>query len=48
MTGSDSEIDKPLHGRPKRAELLDINVNTGAQSSRTLAMFGIKGLGLPD
>ena len=32
---SSSQIDKPQHGRPKRAELLDVNINTGAQSINT-------------
>ena len=29
---SDNQIDKPQGGHPKRAELLDVNINTGAQS----------------
>ena len=29
---SDSQIDKPQRGCPKRAELPDVNINTGAQS----------------
>ena len=33
MASSDSQIDKPKHGCPKRAELPDIN--TGAQSINT-------------
>ena len=32
---SDSQIDKPQRGRPKRAELPDVNINTGAQSINT-------------
>ena len=32
---SDSQINKPQHGCPKRAELPDININTGAQSINT-------------
>ena len=32
MASSDSQIDKPQRGRPKRAELADVNTNTGAQS----------------
>ena len=32
MASSDSQIDKPQRGRPKRAELPDVNINTGAQS----------------
>ena len=35
MASSDSQIDKPQRGRPKRAELPDININTGAQSINT-------------
>ena len=35
MASSDSQIDKPQHGRPKRAELLDVNINTGMQSINT-------------
>ena len=29
---SESQIDKPQRGRPKRVELPDVNINTGAQS----------------
>ena len=32
MASSDSQIDKPQRGRPKRAELPDVNINTGAQN----------------
>ena len=32
MASSVSEFDKPPRGRPKRAELPDVNINTGAQS----------------
>ena len=35
MASSDSQIDKPQCGRPKRAELLDVNINTGVQSINT-------------
>ena len=37
MASSDSQIDNPEHGFPKRAELQDINtcINTGAQSINT-------------
>ena len=35
MASSDSQINKPQRGRPKRAELLDVNINTGAQSINT-------------
>ena len=30
-----TQIDKPQRGRPKRAELLDVNINTGMQSINT-------------
>ena len=39
MASSDSQIDKPQRGRPKRAELLDVNINTGAQSINTDALI---------
>ena len=29
---SDSQINKPQHGHPKRAELLDVNINTGVKT----------------
>ena len=32
MASSDSQINKPQRGRPKRAELPDVNINTGVQS----------------
>ena len=35
MAGSDSQIDKPQRGRPERAELPDVNINTGAKSINT-------------
>ena len=35
MASSDSQIDKLQRGRPKRAELPDVNINTGAQSINT-------------
>ena len=35
MASSDSQIDKPQRGRPKRAELPDANINTVAQSINT-------------
>ena len=31
----DNQIDKPQRGRPKKAELPDVNINTGAQSINT-------------
>ena len=35
MASSDSQINKPQRGRPKRAELADVNINTGTQSINT-------------
>ena len=35
MASSHSQIDKPQHGGPKRAERPDININTGMQSINT-------------
>ena len=35
MASSDSQIDKSQRGRPKRAELPDVNINTGVQSINT-------------
>ena len=32
---SDSQMDKSQHGHPKRAELPDVNINTGAQNINT-------------
>ena len=32
MASGDSQIDKPQRGYPKIAELLDVNINMGAQS----------------
>ena len=32
MASSDSQIDKPQCGCPKRAELLDVNINKGVQN----------------
>ena len=32
MASSNSQIDKPQHGCPKKAELPDVNINTGMQS----------------
>ena len=39
MASSDSQIDKPQRGRPKGAELPDVNINTGAQSIDTERAF---------
>ena len=36
MASSDSQIDKPQHGHPKRAELPDVDIiNTDVQSINT-------------
>ena len=35
MASNNSPIDTPQHGHPKRAELPDVNINTGAQSINT-------------
>ena len=35
MASSNSQIANPRSGRPKRAELPDVNINTGAQSINT-------------
>ena len=35
MVSSDSQLDKPQRGRPKTAELPDVNINTGTQSINT-------------
>ena len=35
MASSDGQIDKPQRERPKRAELPDVNINTGVQSINT-------------
>ena len=35
MASSDNQIDKPQRGHPKRAELPDVNINTGVQSINT-------------
>ena len=39
MTSSDSQIDKPQRGRPKRDELADVNINTGTQSINSEGAF---------
>ena len=36
MASRNSQIDKPQHGCPKRAELPDVNINTGVQSINTV------------
>ena len=35
MTSSNSQIDKPQSGCPKKTELLGVNINIGAQSINT-------------
>ena len=35
MASRDSQINKPQCGHPKRAELPDLNINTGVQSINT-------------
>ena len=44
MASSNSQIDKPQRGHPKRAELPDVNINTGAQSINTESFFNVSGL----
>ena len=39
MASNDSQINKPQRGRPKRAELPDVNINTGAQSINIERVF---------
>ena len=39
MASSDSQIDKPQHGRPKRAELPHVIINTGTQSINSESLF---------
>ena len=39
MASSDSQINKPQRGHPKRAELADVNINTGMQSINTESFF---------
>ena len=41
MASSDSQIDKPQCGRPKRVELPDVNINTGMQSINTESLFSL-------
>ena len=42
MASSDSQqSDKPQHGRPKRVELPDVNINTGMQSINTESLFKV-------
>ena len=37
---NDSQINKPERGCPKRAELPDVNINTGAQGINTERLAG--------
>ena len=50
MASSNSQINKPQRGRPKRTELSDVNINTHAQSINTekgsLRIFSRDFLGL--
>ena len=39
MASSDSQIDRSQRGHPKRAELLDVNINTGVQSIKYTERF---------
>ena len=38
MASSEIQIDKAQCGCPKRAELLDVNINTGVQSINTVIL----------
>ena len=38
MASSNSQIYKPQCGHPERAELPDVNINTGAQSNERSAL----------
>ena len=42
MANSDCQIDKPQRGRPKRAELPYVNINTGAQSINTERDYNVQ------
>ena len=44
MASSDSQINKPQNGHPKRAELPDVNINTGMQSINTERASGRLGV----
>ena len=39
MANRDRQIDKPQRGHPKRAELSDVNINTGVQSINTVRAY---------
>ena len=43
MASSNSQIVKPQPGHPKRAELLDVNINTGAQALTLRELQALKG-----
>ena len=43
MASSDSQINKPRRGHPKRAELPDVNINTGAQKNCVCVCVGVGG-----
>ena len=45
MASSDSQIDKPQHGDPKRAELPDINRNTHVHKLALILSEQIKSSG---
>ena len=47
MAISDSQIDKPQRGRPKRAALPDVNINTGVQNINTKRASSRKNLPFP-
>ena len=42
IASSDSQIDKPQRGRPKRAELPDVNIDMGKQSINTESFFNLQ------
>ena len=39
MASSDSQIDKPQRGRPKRAKQPGVNINTGVQSVVLIVVY---------
>ena len=42
MASRDSQTDKPQRGCSKRAELPDVNINTGTQSINTESFFNYR------
>ena len=42
MASSDSQMDKPQRGRPKRVELPDVNINTLTAYFPLLSTFTLK------